>query len=474
MESVHAPGLGPASLPKDTVLGRWRVVARSGRGAYGAVYRAVRLGQEQGPPAALKISMQPREPRFHREVELLSRIRHPGVPALEDSGWWTDEEGHFYPYLVMGWAEGVSLYEWASARRFTSRQVLRLLGQVARALEATHAQGCVHRDVKGDNVLVSPEGRAFLTDFGCGWYPEAKPLTDGTVPPGTPQYRSPQALRFQFQFRRDLEAHYVYPPADDVYALGVTAYRMVTGRYPPRGADPECEMESERPQPPSLLPPRELSTISPGLDALILRMLSEAREERGTAGELARAFEAAAEGSGPEEDAPVGPTPSMAPTVRTSKPGPRPWWARAIARLVPWLAVATVVGGMICVWELASLHARVEFEEELPREVARGETQDAGVDGGVVGLGEGVLTAPVQVSAPVLSRTGVALDIPKEPFKGQRRPPCHPEGEVEIRGGCWVQYGKAEAPCGDAGFEWDGRCYLPIFATPRQPTSDNP
>jgi hypothetical protein len=84
---------------------------------------------------------------------------------------------------------------------------------VARALEATHAACGVHRDVKGDNVLVRPaDGRVFLTDFGAGHYRGAATLTTKLLPPGTPAYRSPEAWGFLRVFRRHPTAH--YPRAD--------------------------------------------------------------------------------------------------------------------------------------------------------------------------------------------------------------------------------------------------------------------
>jgi serine/threonine-protein kinase len=93
----------------------------------------------------------------------------------------------------MQWVEGVPFYDWSESHNPTSRQILLLLAQVARALAATHEAKGVHRDMKGDNVLVSLDGQAFLTDFGACTYAGAKLLTDQPLPPGTPNYRTPEA-----------------------------------------------------------------------------------------------------------------------------------------------------------------------------------------------------------------------------------------------------------------------------------------
>ncbi len=457
----HAPFHG-------TTVGRWRILQCVGSGNNGIIYR-VCLDERPGEGEyALKMARESRDPRFEREAELLSRLAHPNVPALRERGVWKAPWGNEYPYFVMQWVEGVPLYDWAARHGFTSRQGFRVLAQVARALEATHALG-VHRDVKGDNVLVTPEGRAVLVDFGCCWYEGARPLTETPVPPGTRPYRSPRCLRFQHRFRNNFEARYDYRPEDDVYALGVTAYFLVTGSYPPPGTDPR------------MLPPSELATVAPELEALILRMLSEKPEARGTAGELAEALEQAARKAGPVADERVVPSRSPLPTGRAARRGATRWQlARQAAR--EHLAALCVAG------TLAACLLLVLALPLLPKEPARlaalekgeEEQEDAEVDERAVGLADGGVDESVLASAESRVPYGVpgfvlGEPIPKKPEPGQKRPPCNPGFERSINGACWYHVSELEPPCRDY-FEHDGRCYGPVIPPGRirPPTSEEP
>ncbi len=330
----HPLSRDPHAFVLGSLVGPWRIIELHDFGSFGAIYRVERAGHPEAGPFALKIALHPEDPRFPREVELLRRGVHPSVPRFEDRGWWTGPDGRIFPYVVMEWVQGQLLYEWARAQKPTSREILRVLAQLASALAVVHADGGVHRDVKGDNILVTAGGRAVLLDWGCGTYKGAKALTDTALPPGTSSYRTPEAMRWAWAHRKTGEP-YQAGPADDVYALGVTAYRLCTGTYPPA---PE---EGSRPQR-RLLAPRELATVSIGLERLLLACLSEDQRARPPAAALAIGLSAAAE----EKDAtkPIVPTLAAADTDQTSHPGP----PRQL--VVPaWLSLASsaVVGGLL-------------------------------------------------------------------------------------------------------------------------------
>ncbi|MDY7226944.1 serine/threonine protein kinase [Hyalangium rubrum] len=451
--TVHE--LEPANLPSGTEIGPWRVLELRGKGTYGAVYRVEPVGEERAGPFALKLALHPVDPRFEREVELLSRIHHSNVPRLRARGLWSHPAGPF-PFLVMEWVHGVPLYDWAEAHNLSSRQVLRVLAQVARALEATHGVDGVHRDVKGANVLVRAEdGRAVLLDFGAGDFRGARTLTREVLPPGTPQYRSPEALRYQWLHWRQRGAHYEPGPADDVYALGVTAYRLVTGFYPPPGVDPQAAVNGAIVPGPALVAPEAVVTVCPELAGMIRQMLSEEPSARGRAAEVAQALEHAAETAGVEAELPITRRAAQASRVRTE--------SRRMGRgRGPSLAVA--VGVLACVSFYGWWTARRQPVEHPERGME---------DAGTAGLAKDALTVSASVERPAPKPETITLEVPKEPLPGQRKPPCG-KRTMAINGGCWVRPDDPALPCEEGAYEWKGACYYPVFAPRPPPTSESP
>jgi serine/threonine protein kinase len=525
MASASPPTLHPALLPPGAVVGAWRVVAWGGHGVYGAVYRAVRVeeGDEQARPVALKLALLPKDPRFAREVELLSRSRHPSIPRLVDSGEWQHPSGTTHPYIVMEWIDGAPLYEWVRQHNPHSQQVFRLLAQLAGALQAVHAQGAVHRDVKGDNLLVRrSDSRAILTDFGSGFPPDAALLTPQSLIPGTPAYHSPEAELFPLRIGRNATARYSAGPADDLYALGVTAYRLVTGQYPQHGEPFTDDTGTWQPgelgsPPPHVLNPR----MDPRLSALILRMLSVRPDARGTAAQLVEALEQAAHRLVPESTQPLFEHAAMQPSagpieaanaapapdpshrlsgrthVRISEPQERTSMAQAEGRapeapsrgrgstefakprvhVRPWLPLLAMTAAGLALVAWAWWAAPWKFVEKPS--VAQQEAGGAGQqDAGTTGLGDEASTASTEDSVGPSGREIMAEDTLPEPLPGQARPDekgrCRHKRQVALNGGCWVVLSFNREECEEnGGYVFKTKCYLPFFPHGR-PSTSNP
>ncbi|MFL5344454.1 MAG: serine/threonine protein kinase [Hyalangium sp.] len=450
-----------AELAPGVIIGPWMIRERWDKGSFGLVFKVTRAGHPEAGLFALKIALHVDDPRFPREVWLLQRTTHPSIPRFEDRGWWKSSSGWDFPYFVMEWVEGLPLYEWAQQQKPTSAQVLQVLAQLVGALAAAHAAGGVHRDVKGDNVLVTPNQRAILLDWGAGMYEGAKGITDTVLPPGTSCYRAPEAVRWAWAHRKNGKS-YEAGPADDVYALGAMAYRLCTGTYPP--APEEGSLPQRR-----LFPPRELATVSMDLERLMLACLSQERRARPSAASLAVALAAAAG----ERDAaaPIAPTPAAADTAST--PGPRfrwhwPAWAST--------AVAALGGGLIAsALLLIAIHGGSEGPVPTPAparepDVALEQPAPEVPDGGVAAE---VLASAARIPRDVSPYTTISATMPKQPFPGQKKPPCEPRAEREVLGACWSIL-KMTPPCAAAGFDYNGECLRAVMVEPRQPASEDP
>lgn len=462
METVGDCGWKPGFLPEGSRIGPWRVVLWRGQGAHGTVYQAVNARSPWPSPVALKLALFPEDPRFAREAALLSRLRHPCIPRLLGQGHWRAPTGALHPFLVLQWVEGSPLYDWARVHNPSSRQVIQVLAQLARILQDIHGAHAVHRDVKGGNILVrASDGRPVLTDFGSGDYQGSERLTWRSMPPQTLAYRSPEAARFAFRFIHEPDSHYVARPADDLFSLGVTAYRLITGVYPPTQL-PSAEAPAWAPEDAGPWALRSLNPrMAPALEALVLRLLSPQPEARGTAQALAEALERAAARTGEEADLPLF-EPSLLPRERTQPTRQVPSGAIGLRR-----TASLAVGLLLLLWlgQSALQRAKVAL--------------DAGPPGaGNVAVGDDSLTAPGASQQALSASEGIALELPSKPLPGQHRPDannrCPRRGQVAINGGCWVQLTMDADTCaanGEDGYVYKGRCYAPAFPPRRQPTS---
>jgi serine/threonine protein kinase len=404
---------------------------------------------------ALKVSLLPWDGRLAREAELLSRLSHPSIPRLLDRGGPQSTSGAEYPFIVMEWVEGTPLYAWAEQHALSYQQGCRVLAQVARALEHAHAAGAVHRDVKGENVLVRlSDRRAVLIDFGSCHFQGAERLTWQSLPPVTLAYLSPQAGLFYLRLLHHPDSYYPPSPADDLYALGVTAYRLVMGEYPPPWEARKDEQGSWRVTSPDLRPLLENNPqVEPQLREVIVRLLSEAPEARGTATQVAEALEAV----GGDE------------CLERSKPPAR---ARAWR---PWLALGAVGTCAVLLWHSQPALLPLGHESaSMPRA-----SDSHAPDAGTAAVGDTSPTEPQASTLPTTEKKPLAQEPLPEPRPGQARPDkkgrCPGSKQVPINGGCWLEQVQVTAgECVDnGGVPFQGKCYAPALAPPKktQPTS---
>ncbi|NOK08074.1 serine/threonine protein kinase [Corallococcus exercitus] len=223
----------PASLKPGQMVDGWRVVKALGSGSFGAVY----LVEKEGQRFALKMAMhrassgdaEQSDARLMREMVCLAQVSgHPNIVRTYAHGRWNDATRGWL-YVVEDYVEGYTLGEWMEKTHPTAHEVVALFVKLASALAHVHARAVFHRDLKLSNILVrASDGEPFLLDFGVGSYAQAPELTDAPLPPGTRRYRSPEATKFLREHGEESEARYEFKATDDVYALGICLYDLLT------------------------------------------------------------------------------------------------------------------------------------------------------------------------------------------------------------------------------------------------------
>ncbi len=269
-------------------IGRYPVVRLIGRGAMGSVYLsrdteldrdvAIKTVRISGGTAEEQESFFT---RFRNEARAVGRLKHPSIVAIYDVG--TDDA--VGPYLVFEYVEGPTLKQLLTAKGpLDPSALVALAEQVGDALAIAHREGIIHRDIKPENLLVGPDGRTHLADFGVARVPDAALTGEGQFL-GTPCYAAPETLRGGD-----------YGPASDQFSLACVLYEAATGvrAFPGEEAIAVAQrVIHDEPATPSTAAVAG-ARVPPALDAVLMRGLSKRPSDRfGRIADLVAAVRAA-------------------------------------------------------------------------------------------------------------------------------------------------------------------------------------
>ncbi len=272
--------MSDADAPKtleDPLIGvlldaRYEIERIVGVGGFGRVYRARQLNVDRA--VAVKVlsvdasQQSDQVRRFENEARIISRLRHPNTLKLVDSG--RTPDGRLY--IATEFLSGSPLDIALRARPMDSARVLRLLRQVCSSLAEAHEAGVVHRDLKPANVFVEAVGGEEVVkvlDFGVAKLTQqATETATGTIF-GTPTYMSPEQASGE-----------PVDPRSDLYAVGVLAYEMLTGRPPFRGSTPMSVLLKHIQEQPTPLSSLVDPPLMPALEAFVMQLLAKGPDQR--------------------------------------------------------------------------------------------------------------------------------------------------------------------------------------------------
>lgn len=272
---------GSTEHEANTLAGRYRVIRRLGEGGMAEVFHARDGNLQREVAIKLLRAAYTRDPafrsRFQQEARAAANLLHPNIVTIYDFG--RDADRYF---IVMEYVEGTDLKTLLRRRgRLPPNQAVKLMIQIASGVGYAHRAGLVHCDLKPHNLLVTPDRRVKIADFGIARALAAiRPDERHDTVWGSPLYFAPEQA-----------AGGPPSPASDVYSLGVVFYEMTTGRTPFRAPDPARLTEMHQQTPPT--PPRVLAPELPSaVEQIILKVLSKEPAARyRTADQLGRVLQ---------------------------------------------------------------------------------------------------------------------------------------------------------------------------------------
>jgi serine/threonine protein kinase len=273
LEGSSAAPVQP-SLPAGASIGKYAVRSLLGEGGMGAVYLAFDPLIER--EVAIKvlspeISKNPTAlQRFLGEARAIGRLNHPNVVSIYDIDQWNGQY-----YLVMELLSGGSAGEAVRGRGSLDwKEACRIVAQAAQGLAAAHAAGMVHRDIKPENLMLTKDGVVKVVDFGLSKLVEAHDDTRTAVTKagqilGTPHYMSPE----QFE-STEIDAR------ADIYSLGATLFRLLTGRYPYQDSPSVLQVMTAHLTKPVPNPSQFVPTIPKECDRIVHRAMAKRADDR--------------------------------------------------------------------------------------------------------------------------------------------------------------------------------------------------
>ena len=277
------PGVTPTPLEKqDTVtwssstldmptdFGPYELLEEIGRGGMGVVYKARQKDLDRIVAVKMILASRLASPehvrRFRAEAKAAAGVRHEHIVKIHEVG-----QLHGQHYFVMEYIEGTSLAGRTASGPIALETAVRLMEQIARAVNHLHCQGIVHRDLKPSNILLDDGGRPYVSDFGLAKVRRVQSeMTSTGVILGTADYMAPEQAA-----GRSAEA----APASDVYSLGAILYELLTGRPPFREENPLDTLMQVLSREPPL--PRQLNREIPRtLELICLKCLAKSPHDR--------------------------------------------------------------------------------------------------------------------------------------------------------------------------------------------------
>ena len=307
-------------MDRRKILGRYELGEPVASGGMGTLWAAedLAVGREVAvklirSPASTGAERTDAERRFRREARITARLAHPGVPTLYDFGM---DDGELF--IVMEWVDGVTLANlidlvdpvpvgWAAA----------IMAQVCAVLAAAHEQGIIHRDLTPRNVMICPDGRVKVLDFGLAGAlrtDEYSQITRTGEAPGSAFYMAPEVA-----------AGEAATAASDLYSVGCLLFELLTGNVVFDGLDPADEVQAH-----ATAPPPSVQAVRPDvptrMEALVTALLAKAAPQRPASARLAYQ-------SLLPYVRPLSPLPEI--VTKAGRPGPAALYAIVQARMSP-------------------------------------------------------------------------------------------------------------------------------------------